>query len=473
MIRLFKILPLLLFPLLLTGCPEPATRKVTETMKVNEWVYKQMQEAYLWSHTLVDMDGSGLESKTENYFEGLLYRRGYTTGDRFSSIKYTGDNADETRAGSDVGEMGFGFRFVFVGGDMLVLYVTANSPADKKGLVRGDRITKIDGITPGMSNYKELLSQQSIELEVERGGNTIRLDQTMIYDNPVHYYEIFTDAGLEGTAYLVYNHFTDGDALHNYQQTLRDVFKTFRDRGVTKLILDLRYNGGGEVRNAQRLATLIAKTEWIAKTGADNPVFFFTESNKSFGRPDDFTPGTFIADSKEKTSNANIQELYVITTQLTASASELIIHCFRSESFYGNSLKIVGEATYQGEKKVLIGTTGKNVGSYAISSKSYDWELNPMTLRVYNDKKVSGYEAGIFSPDSDNHIYNSDWLSPVPFGDKDNDPMLNFVLKKYFDYTGSAPETPAAGRGTRSMVAHGPIVTNIPQRGLLFEAQPE
>ena len=56
-------------------------------------------------------------------------------------------------------------------------------------------------------------------------------------------------------SYLVYSGFEAG-----FDQKLFNVFKDFKNKNVTDLILDLRYNGGGHTMSANLIATCIAGT---------------------------------------------------------------------------------------------------------------------------------------------------------------------------------------------------------------------
>ena len=62
---------------------------------------------------------------------------------------------------------------------------------------------------------------------------------------------------------MVYSAFESG-----LDQELFDVFKEFKNQGIEELILDLRYNGGGDVTSANLISSCIAGDFSIGKTFA-------------------------------------------------------------------------------------------------------------------------------------------------------------------------------------------------------------
>ncbi len=61
------------------------------------------------------------------------------------------------------------------------------------------------------------------------------------------------DQGTQKVGYLMYNSF-----LSQFDEELNGAFADFRAQGVTNLVLDLRYNGGGSVNTAIILGSLIS-----------------------------------------------------------------------------------------------------------------------------------------------------------------------------------------------------------------------
>ena len=120
---------------------------------------------------------------------------------------------------------------------------------------------------------------------------------------------------------------------------LDQAFETLKQSGVTELVLDLRYNGGGLVDVAVHLASLIGGS---LTSGQVLAVYDHNDKNQRYNETLRF----------ENPSQAlNLDRLVVITTRATASASELIVNSLRPYI----PVATIGETTY-----------GKPVGQYGV-----------------------------------------------------------------------------------------------------------
>lgn len=165
-------------------------------------------------------------------------------------------------------EYGFGFarlgvvRFSNTGkAGFYVMAVYPGSPADRAGFRRGTIFSEIDGAEIADSEseytpvYKRLTSPSgaaSVLFKVRETGEETTLTAERLYPNPVLRAEVIEE-GEHKIGYMVYNGF---DAA--YDDDLLDSLRKFRDAGITDLVFDLRYNGGGHVISAKMLATCIA-----------------------------------------------------------------------------------------------------------------------------------------------------------------------------------------------------------------------
>lgn len=471
---------MLAFVPLLQGCPNKVD-KVTETHKINEWVYKQMAVHYLWTDDLPDREESRMDTYTQDYFdENLRYRSNNAValeydyyGDRFSKIEYTGKEKATTRADVTEKDYDFGFllsRLIEKDGTldhMQVLYVNPGGPADRAGLRRGDAFDTIDDVPVTNSNFQSLLGRARIRVKILNrsidgsADNTITLDKGFFYNYPILFDTIYEEPA--ATAYLLYNHFTDGDNAAGYARKLRETFKKFQEAHVENLILDLRYNGGGEMSNAVLLASLIAPADMLGKE------FLRVEDNTciGIGNWDDFEQVRLLSASSSALggSNADIKNLYIITSPRTASASELVIHALRPVfRDAGRTLRVIGAIT-----------RGKNLGSITIVSDQYDWKIQPITMRVYNLDKVSGYETGL-RPDLPPALLTaSEYVSRPgsryyylpPFGDYESEALLNYTMSEYFNVPAVWDYSWMWDQDTRSRAADGlTSVPMVPERGL-------
>lgn len=220
-----------------------------------------------------------------------------------------------------------------------VIYVYPDSPAEKAGLNRGDMILTIDGKDLTTANYSDLYYSSSMELglgtienrKYELTGETVSMTAVNMYENPVFMSKVF-DCGGKKVGYLVYHSFTL-DSCND----LIEACKYFKQEGVTELVLDLRYNGGGYVITENLLASMFApqasvsakdiyQTEiWNAsymayykEKGEDLNTYF--ETKYSFKDHNGKQHSYSTADA-----NIGLDKIYVLVTSGTASASESII----------------------------------------------------------------------------------------------------------------------------------------------------
>ena len=182
-------------------------------------------------------------------------------------------------------EYGFGFarlgvvRFSNTGkAGFYVMAVYPGSPADRAGFRRGTIFSEIDGAEIADSEseytpvYKRLTSPSgaaSVLFKVRETGEETTLTAERLYPNPVLRAEVIEE-GEHKIGYMVYNGF---DAA--YDDDLLDSLRKFRDAGITDLVFDLRYNGGGHVISAKMLATCIAGEK------CDGKVFQYYRYNDS------------------------------------------------------------------------------------------------------------------------------------------------------------------------------------------------
>lgn len=131
-------------------------------------------------------------------------------------------------------------------GDLRVLRVFRDSPAEKAGIEAGDALLAIDGArvggdTPmGLSEASALLKGEGetpVEVEVERGGEVLSftLERGEVSINYVEY------SILEGNVgYLSIYQFTGDDV-----EGVKEAISAFQQADVSALVVDVRSNPGG------------------------------------------------------------------------------------------------------------------------------------------------------------------------------------------------------------------------------------
>jgi C-terminal processing protease CtpA/Prc len=359
-----------------------------------------MDALYYWN-TLMPVQKDRTISPSD-YFKSLLY----TAEDHFSYIA-----PDYTELMGELNgvqkEAGYDFTLGLISKDSVagvVNYIKPNSPASLTALKRGDIFLTVNGKQLMTDNYGELINEMSAPhtLGIYRGSATslqsISLSVTEYKENPVFLDSIYQISGKK-IAYLIYNFFAsdNGDNSYSYLKELNNIFGKFKQANVNELVLDLRYDGGGDAEVATALGSMISgkgssdlfyteqynsivDNELKKKGGADYNKTFF--NNNLILRD---ANGKIIDQSIPVNKLTGLSRLYVLTSQNTASASELIINGLKP---YMNVI-LVGEQTY-----------GKNVGMWFIyetdpqKQKDNHWGMLPIVFKLYNSQNSSDYSKG-------------------------------------------------------------------------------
>lgn len=378
--------------LALSSCSDDdKSSNLTDNEYINKWIYSQMEEWYLWSADMPSTPDYNTEPNT--FFKNLLNksddRFSWATSDYNNLINWT--NSIST-------DIGFEYFTILDDNDKPeyynIVYIKPNTDAEAKGLKRGDKITKVNGVTLTSDNYGSLLSSGNgiYSLTIEGKSEPVNISSIANYpENPVYYSNTYTE-GNKRIGYLVYNSFTQdkGDDSGDYDVALIAALKQLYDNNITDLVLDLRYNSGGLVKCAQILASAIVKNRDI------NNVFIKNEYNANITAQignfstlslsdnflDKFRVGSTRTNKDIPRLGDKISKVYILTGKYTGSSSELII----------NGLKPYMEVT-------LIGRTtyGKNVASISLyEEKDYrnKWGLQPIIMKVYNSAGQSDYTEG-------------------------------------------------------------------------------
>lgn len=182
-----------------------------------------------------------------------------------------------------------------------------NMPAQKAGILFGDEILSIDGesmegkTVSYVSDKLKGRPNTELTLSIRREGVKkplkIKLTRQMIVIPQVVYYGMVA----EGIGYIYLESFTD-----KATQEVRAALLDLKAKGATKLVLDLRENGGGLMSEAISICNLfVNKGEEIVSTKGKNPGDY--RSYKTMSVPVD-----------------TLMPLAVIITSGSASSSEIV-----------------------------------------------------------------------------------------------------------------------------------------------------
>lgn len=408
-----KFLYLLIFLAFAIGCSEDDAPPSQQVL-TNQWIFDVMDEVYFWTAEMPD--GVNQNQDPSDYFEALLF-----SGDRFSVIVEDYQELINSLNGVTL-EAGYEFALAQSGNDevvAIITYVKEGSPAADAELLRGDVITKVNGTTITLNNYQTLIndifSDHSITyLRYDEGSGTyseqpsVSLNAVQFAENPI-YLDTVIEVDSRKIGYLVYNFFSNGSTGDNFDSKLNTKFGEFKTSGVTDFVLDLRYNSGGSISSATKLASQLAPNV----TSTD--VFYRNQWNELYTNfwkndPNGESQLTGFFNDPENNIGTEINgEVYILTGSRTASASEMVI----------NGLDPYMNVT------IIGGTTvGKNVGSIPFEdteNEDNNYGILPIVIRLANADGFSEYGNG-FTPTGDNNI--NEFNGPLaPFGSLD-DPLF-------------------------------------------------
>ena len=355
---------------------------------VNGWIYNKMKSNYLWLEEIPEYKYLKGDDTAENFFQSLIsdkekkVRNGNTYWYSYMEKKHGATKV------SEYPEDTYGIEYVLYQVNKpgqyfaRVIYVTPNTPAQIAGVKRGMWIKKINGQSLNSSNYKLLDNGSGIKLSVYEGvyneDDQITAElkvgaQVSIYSHPILHRSIVTGANGKKIGYLVYNHFSPGPTGYTdkaYNDSLNKVFQYFKAEAVTEFILDLRYNPGGYIDCAVNLASYLVKQENL------NRIFCRVDYNSTTN----LKSNIYNFNKKLSDLNLNLDRVYILTGQWTASASEAVI----------NGLKPMMDVIQIGAV-----TEGKNLGSLSYSDDRYDWILHPIVAKIANEEGKGDYWTGI------------------------------------------------------------------------------
>jgi C-terminal processing protease CtpA/Prc len=418
-----------------TQCSDDPTGVGSEYLEVNSWIRNQMSNYYYWNFVVPRMAPGNLAP--EQFFEEILY-----TTDEFS---YMTDDAETLLNELSGSQYSSGFSpaiLSFSDQDqlfMVVKYVYPGSPAQLAGLQRGDIILSVNGQTLNSANYQELLQingtvsyglgsysldEVTQQVNITDLDSVISVQKDILQLDPVITTKVIETGG-KRIGYLFYAQFIDGTA-DLFINGLNEQLAELKAQQIDELVIDLRYNPGGRITAASQFANALVPLE----SAQNKDIFVEFEYNSLL---ENFYQNTDGVDSEnlflrfqEGPVSMGLERIYVLTTNQTASASELLIH---------------GLKPYMEVITVGSNTLGKYYGSFVITgtfqSPPVYYAILPVTLKYLNADQesdfIDGLEAQIGASEN--------ILSPKPLGDP-TDPLLEAAISDILGEPVSAKPLP-------------------------------
>lgn len=437
------------------------------------WLRSWTNETYLWNTEVADQNPAAFTDRVA-YFNGLKTTATAASGKAKDRFHFTLATADYLAQITSAPEASYGAELkVFANTpprDVRVLYTAASTPASelvggRPKLARGARILTVDGIdvVNGGATQAEIdtlnrglfprAAGESHSFTVQYADQTqrtITLQSALLVEDPLNRQTVLTTAtGKVG--YLLFNTFSP----YSSEKALVDAIASLKAEGVSDVVLDLRYNGGGLLAVASQLSYMIAgpsrttgrifeRLQFNAAAGTTNPVT---------GGANNPTPFYSSGLGFSVTNGAPIQSLglprvFILSSASTCSASKSVINGLR-----GIDVDVV-----------LIGATtcGKPYGFYPADNCGQTYFS--IQFNGVNQKGFGDYPDG-FAPANS----SSPFVTKIPgcsvaddlsreLGDP-SEAMLAAALG--YRVTGGCPVVPPSGQSPARLVETGtPIETS-------------
>ncbi len=419
--------------------PSGPSKNGTTLQLIQDSIYLYASEDYLWYNSLPNYQTfnprgfTGADDKTTltnevnalsqyaiNPTTSLPYEY-YAPSPGDAKYSFIDDGTVSSELNGVRGDFGFSV-FYNLNNDLRIKYVYPGSPADLAGIKRGYQITSINGNTNltydggnggSGTNLNFIInaifnSNTITSMALKKpDGSTLNVSNISVANynvNPVLYSNVYTQPNGHKVGYIVFNSFTSPT---NANPKLDPIFANFATQGITDLVIDLRYNGGGYVATAEHIDNLIVPA---AKSGTLMYATYYNDilTNKkqvllkNQWRKDASTGQTYnygqfsyaVADNStnfSKIGTLNVNRVFFIITGSTASASELTINNLRPFM----DVQLIGRTSY-----------GKPVGFFDIDINKY--ELYIPEFYTQNSAGQGGYYSG-FTPGAPGYPGVSDY----------------------------------------------------------------
>jgi carboxyl-terminal processing protease len=344
------------------SCHKEKSETPVDNLDARDSLYYIMKDWYFWYKEMPEVNKDDYQDPYT-----LLKAMRYQERDRWSYvIKYK--ELNDMMEGYYTG-FGAAFGREYLSNALIwtVLYVYNESDLYKQGVRRGWKLVSVDG--KEISRISEdqvwdMLSASSAKFVfVRQNGTKVSISakrKTILTNTILKCDTLHLSSGVTG--YIAYKSF-----YSNSSAEFKEAFSYLSRCGVTDLIVDLRYNGGGRLDITQELASYI-----IGNNYSDKP--FANLIHNDLKSKWDTTYNFINTDYPLKISKA-----IFITTSSSASASEWLI----------NGLKPFLSVTLVGSR-----TNGKPCAMYLFNYKD-QYAFMPITSEGTNANNEGGFYGGI------------------------------------------------------------------------------
>jgi len=350
------------------------------------WAAAQLDEWYLFPETLpTALDPSGY-STVDSYIDALTATARSQRRDRY--FTYLTSIASEDAYYDSGTSAGLGVRLSTDGTTRRVIIAEAfeGAPALAAGIDRGTEILAIGTVGGELRTVSSIIaSEGTAGVSAALGPNTAGITRVLRIADPSGAtrdvtvtkasYDLTPISSRYGGKIIDedgqrYGYINLRTFIGPADPALRAAFAQFRAAGINRIIVDLRYNGGGLVSIAELMGNLLGG----ARSSGD--VFSYTAFRASKSSQNSTR---YFAPQPQSVAATRIA---FIGTGASASASELVMNAF-IPYLHGNAA-LIGTNTY-----------GKPVGQIAIDRSACDDRLRVIAFATQNAARQGAYFDGL------------------------------------------------------------------------------
>ena len=391
-------------PVTVTPTPSPTPTPTCALASRQSFAKAVIDEWYLFPGDVAAGVNPASFSDVQTYIDALVAPARALNKDRF--FTYITSIAEENAFFSSGSSAGFGVRLAYDAANQRLLIAEAyeTAPAFAAGIDRGTAIDAIGTTSANLRSISSIVAAEGtagitaalgpndpgvtrvLRITDAAGTRDVTVTKADYALDPIsdRYGAKIISEGRRNYGYLNLRTF-----ISSANDQLSAAFADFRAQGVTDIIIDFRYNGGGLVSTANLMGDLMG-------AGRSGQIFSQTVFRASKSAENDehrFNPGSqSIAPTR----------IAFIGTGSTASASELVINSMLP--YLGTNMTLVGSNTF-----------GKPVGQIALDRAECDDRMRVVAFATGNSAGQSDYYDGL-APKIANSCAAGDDLA-FPLGD--------------------------------------------------------
>lgn len=268
---------------------QPFTDQPGTLAHEKSWVRSYIDDTYLWFDEIPASVLAANYASPQTYFDALRTPARTASGRLKDRFHFRLDTPAWQALAQSGAAAGYGFELVTVKStpprEVRVAYIEPGTPAAAAGIARGARVLLVDGIdavnavggaaasvlnaglSPAKANETHLFTFQ----DVNGSAHAVNLTSKIIAGTPVQNVRVLsTPTGRVG--YLLFN-----DHVATAESQLISAITQLKAAGISDLVIDVRYNGGGYLTIASQLAYMVATP--AATTGTVFERLLFNRKN--------------------------------------------------------------------------------------------------------------------------------------------------------------------------------------------------